>query len=53
MSPDDVLIWPCGTYCQRYQLAEHGHLSDDYELLKAGSYEWRIFMNDPELWLSR
>lgn len=49
---EDFLIWPCGTYCQRYQLAEYSHLSDDYQVLKAGTKEWIWFNNDPDVFLS-
>lgn len=49
---EDVLIWPCGTWCQRYQLAEFSHLSDDYQTLKASTEAWRAFLNDPDVFLS-
>lgn len=36
-NPDDVIVWPCGTWCYRYELAEFSHKSDDYEVLPDGS----------------
>lgn len=50
---EDVLIWPCGTWCHRYQLAEHSHLSGDYEVLKADTRACDAFLNDPDVFLAR
>lgn len=36
-SIDDILVWPCGTWCYRYELSEMSHMSDDYETLYVGS----------------
>ena len=27
---EDVIMWPCGTWCYRYELYEYNHKSDDY-----------------------
>jgi hypothetical protein len=31
--PDDILRWPDGTTCHRYELPEFSHMSDDFEVL--------------------
>lgn len=38
--PDDVMLWPCGTWCYRHELHEMTHKSDDYEILYVGTSEW-------------
>ena len=35
--PNDVILWPCGTWCYREELADFTHKSDDYEVLPANS----------------
>ena len=50
-SLDDALIWPCGIWCHRYELAQHSHLGGDFEVLKAGSFGWIVFCNDPSLFV--
>lgn len=47
-SPDDVLFWPCNTWCYRSQLAEFSHLSDDFQVIKAGSHAWDAFHGDAD-----
>lgn len=36
MSGDDILLWPCGTWCYAHELAEFSFMSDDYERLAIG-----------------
>lgn len=50
-SPDDVIVWPCGTWCHRYEISQFAHKSDDFQVLRAGSLECLAFENDPDLWL--
>lgn len=45
---DDVFVWPCGTWCHRYELADKG-LPGDCEILRENTLSWRYFINDPEL----
>ena len=33
ISDEDVIVWPCGTWCLREQLHEMTWLSDDYEVM--------------------
>jgi hypothetical protein len=47
-SSDDVLFWPCNTWCYRHQLAEFSHLSDDFQVIKAGTHAWLAFENDSD-----
>lgn len=30
-SPDDICLWPCGTWCHAHELPEYSHMSDDYQ----------------------
>ena len=46
--PEDVILWPCDTWCYRYELAEFSHKSDDYEVLRVGSAAWGRFMQREE-----
>jgi len=43
-SEDDVIIWPCSTWCYRTDLPEYSHKSDDYQVLKTDSREWQVFL---------
>lgn len=38
---DDVILWPCGTWCYRDELPEFTHMSDDYRVLNYMSGDWR------------
>jgi len=40
---DDILVWPDGTWCYRYELREYAHMSDDYTVLSFGTPEYEIF----------
>lgn len=46
---DDILRWPDGSWCYRYELPEMAHKSDDYEVLSAGSAAWNRFHIDEDL----
>lgn len=41
---DDVISWPCGTWCYRADLPDYSHKSDDYQVLKTDSREWQVFL---------
>lgn len=43
-SPDDIIRWPDGTICARQELHEYGWMSDDYEVIVAGTPEWELIM---------
>ena len=47
--PNDVILWPCGTWCYREELHEFGHKSDDYEVIPAGSIRARDIALDPHI----
>lgn len=36
-SPEDFIVWPDGFSCERSELSQFNHRSDDYELVRAGS----------------
>jgi len=46
--PEDVIAWPCGTWCFRSELPEFGHKSDDFEVLSFDSPEWHKFMDEQD-----
>ena len=37
---EDIILWPCGTTCYRYELGEYAHKSDDYAILRVGAPEY-------------
>lgn len=41
--PEDVILWPCGTYCLRSELADYADKSDDYQVLPDGSPKHSAF----------
>lgn len=42
--PDDILLWPNGNWCYRSDIDDMSHLSDDYQILRADSEQWREFI---------
>lgn len=41
---DDIILWADGTWCHRFELHGYGHMSDDYEVIKADTDEWHEFL---------
>ncbi len=39
-TPEDIVLWPDGTWCFYEDLAEYGFMSDDFEVIPAGSARW-------------
>lgn len=39
-NPDDLVIWPDGTKCMRYELPDFQHMSDDYEIVPHMTPRW-------------
>ena len=39
-SIEDVMVWPDGSWCCRYELPEMGFKGDDYVVLRACTAEW-------------
>ena len=37
---EDIILWPCGSTCYRYELEEYSHKSDDYAILRVGTPEY-------------
>lgn len=37
ITPEDLIVWPDGSNCFRYELHEYGWKSDDYEVVIPGS----------------
>ena len=40
MHPEDVFLWPDGTWCYREDSYQYSYMSDDYEVLKVDTPEW-------------
>lgn len=45
---EDVLLWPCGTWCSRYELGEYLHKSDDFSVLYFGTPEYEAFIKEQD-----
>lgn len=43
---DDILEWPDGTWCFRYELSEMSHMSDDYTTIPVGSQRWEFLTDE-------
>ena len=46
MSGDDILLWPCGTWCYANEIAEFSFMSDDYERLSPGEDRYKQLAED-------
>lgn len=31
--PEDIILWPCGTWCYREELSGYTYMSDDFEVV--------------------
>jgi len=41
MDPEDIMLWPCGTWCYREDLEGYlSFLSDDFEVVPFGTERW-------------
>lgn len=36
---EDYLLWPDGTYCERHELEQMNHMSDDYAVVKVTEWD--------------
>ena len=43
-SPDDIIRWPDGSTCMRFDLHEYGWKSDDYEVITEDNPEYEILI---------
>ena len=43
---DDLILWPCGTWCYRHELSEFTHKSDDYEEVVFGSARYELLCKE-------
>ena len=44
MHIEDIMVWPCGSWCYRCELPEMTHMSDDYKVIHAFTPEWDDFI---------
>ena len=49
MHPDDLCVWPDGTYCPASELPDFSHMSDDYVRIPYASPEW-VAAAEHNLW---
>lgn len=47
-SCDDIIVWPCGSWCYRSELHEYTHKSDDYEVLFVDTPAYTQFLEAQE-----
>jgi hypothetical protein len=40
MDENDILLWPDGTWCYRYELTRHADKGDDYRVIPVGTQAW-------------
>jgi hypothetical protein len=50
MSSEDIIEWPCGTWCYRDELHEYTYMSDDYMVHSYDSYNWHTFFEALDKW---
>lgn len=41
---EDIILWPDGSYCYRYELQGYSHKSDDYLVYNFGTKEYTEFL---------
>lgn len=46
MDPDDIYLWPDGTWCFGNEVATFGHKSDDYEVIKLGDDRYQTLIDE-------
>ena len=46
ITSDDLILWPCGTWCYRHELLEFTHKSDDYEEVVFGSARYELLCKE-------
>lgn len=39
-NPDDIALWPDGTWCYMSERSEYTYMSDDYEVVPVETPEW-------------
>ena len=48
MAGGDIIVWPDGTWCFRYELHEYTHMSDDYLVLPIDSIAADVWLDNHE-----
>lgn len=44
---EDILRWPCGTWCYRYEREEFTHLSDDFIVVPFSTLDHYLLTEGP------
>lgn len=47
--PEDICVWPDGTWCFLEDIEDYTWMSDDFSVLKVDSEEWHTFDPDQPL----
>lgn len=45
---EDIFVWPCGTWCFRYESEQMKHLSDDYRVVHWNTPEYWEIVGEPD-----
>lgn len=45
VSVEDIINWPCGTWCFREELSGMSHMSDDYEVIYTTDAKYQSFLD--------
>lgn len=48
-SLEDIIVWPCATWCYREELSQMSHMSDDYQVLWFDTDAYNNFLQFNEL----
>lgn len=46
IDPDDLVVWADGTTCHVHEIPEHGHMSDDYEVVPFDTPKYRQLLGE-------
>lgn len=45
INQEDLVVWPDGTFCHYHELSQMSHMSDDYEIVPAGTPRYEEITN--------
>lgn len=43
---DDAIVWPCGTWCYRFELGQFAHKSDDFQVIPYGTQDYAKYLDE-------
>lgn len=45
-SQEDIILWPDGSWCFRYELPEMNHKSDDFEVITEDNPQYELLSQE-------